>query len=400
MVVYPELDPAIYGPVNGQYVTLSVLQAYLAAEAARNQVPAGPTVTQPPASLIPNPYVTPAAPAAPAAPQPTTNPQGDYPYSGGFYGGGSGDTYCDFYPYDPLCGYWGGGFGGNGGASGPGVIYENITVIQQGLAGTDVANMIDGALRGAWAAEVSAVDGVIVTLVREIQTALTGLGNAIKAGYTIVARLAGFILQALATVLKELLRGMLKVLEDIREVLKHIYDDVLKPLAAAMAKLRQRLMDIYERFIRPVLIVIQDIRKVLRLLAAFHVPFAAKLDRTLADLEKRITGPFLLLLRYTNAVANWVNLIITNGYLLQRSVFLNSIKHYVGSIGRLLFASVNRPPAPADVAAGMRQLEAPSPHQTQADTQEFLEHGSGPFVAPLADTTELFKTLLANGLPR
>lgn len=296
---------------------------------------------------------------------------------------GDEGSYCEFYPDDPLCDLWNGGgivFGGPTGTTG----VSQPVIVQEGLSATDVHGLIDGGLKTVWSAVVGAIDATVLVAIAAIQSALTALGNALKAAFAILARLGGFILNALRSLLHGLIKGILQVLQDIRNILKHVVDDVIAPMVKALGNLRDRILALYKRFVRPLIIIIQDVRRVLNILAIFHVPFAQKLDAKLGDLERRLTAPLLLLLRYGNQVANWMNLVVTANYLLQKPIFLWSLNAYKGESINLLANAMNVPASAATVAAARTSMGATTPQQTTADLQTFLTSGSGPYAASIS----------------
>jgi hypothetical protein len=314
---------------------------------------------------------------------------------------GGAQSYCDLFPDDPLCGLdtGDGGFDGTpiGGVS-TGSNSVSITIVNEGVSGTDVATSVDNALGKLWDAVVGAVDAVVADAVGALQDALTALGNALKAAYAILSRLAGFILNALAALWQDIVKGIVAILQALKTLLAGLYNDVLVPLLKGIQNIRQALLDVYQRFIRPMLIVLQDIRQFLAILSAFHISFAQKLDAKLTQLEAKITQPLFYLLSFVNGVANWVNLIITAGYLLQKSVFLNSLLAYVGEALNLQINAMNPTPDPAAVAAAAAAATPPTPAQTAADFSQFLATGTGNFAPVIAQNGALLDQYLAQGV--
>jgi hypothetical protein len=454
-------DPAIYGPVNGVFVTLSDFQAYEQSLVNANAQAAAPIIQQinkqygvdipvpvpstpKPATLAsftgdcqqPNqpgfpgwasfsdaaawanactatPVTVPVIPAvsigstasgsagrgAPAA-SAIAGGSGSSPqlqsHASGYDGYGGTGSYCDEFPDDPLCDIWGTGSGGGVifGGGNTGGVYQPV-IIQEGLNATDVHGIVDAGLDTVWSAVVGAIDATVLAAISAIQDAITALGNAIKAAFAMLARLGGFILNALASMLRSLLKSILQVLQDIRNVLQKIAKDILPAIAKAVKAIRDKTLDLYKRFVRPLLIWIQDVRRVLNILAIFHVPFAEKLDAKLADLERRITAPLLLLLRYTNQVANWMNLIVTANYLIQKPTFLWSQNAYKGESLNLFANAMNTPASAATIASAQAAFAAPSSKQTADDLTVFLQSDSGPYAVPIDSAGSTFDVFIA-----
>lgn len=454
-------DPAIYGPVNGVFVTLSEFQAYEQSLVDANARAAGALWDQlnkangtnfanpipqppPPAKLatftgdcsLPNqpgfpgwatfadaaawanactathvnvptiPATTPSSPAAPTAgrgaPAATavTGPSSAgssatlKPRASGYDPYGDSGSYCDMYPDDPLCDIWGGGGGIVFGGGSTGTVYQPV-IVQEGISATDVHGIVDGGLNTVWSAVTGAIDAIVLVAISAIQDALTALGNAIKAVWAILSRMAGFILNALKSLLRDVVKGLIQVFEDIRNILKKITKDILVPLAKGIVAARDRLLKIYKQFIRPLLVWMQDVRRILNILAVFHVPFAQKLDAKLADLERRITAPFLLLLRYSNAVANWMNLIVTARYLLQKPIWLWSLNAYKGESINLLTSAMNTPATAAMKVKASSAFTLGDATTAKSDLTAYLQTGNANMTVPIASANQTFDSFLA-----
>ena len=390
-------DPAIYGPVNGVFVTLSEFQAWQAATFAADQAAASLQFQQAEQNTgitAPNPYTN--VVTSTPAPIPPANPTTGTPSAhevglGGDYGG-----YCSLFPDDPLCNIWGGG-GIGVSVGGGGTVVEQPIIIEQGIGGADVNAAIDNGLSSVWSAVVGSLDGVLAAVVGSIQAALTGIGNALKAAYAVLARLSGFILAALNWLLREVVAGILAVLQDIRALFRALYNDLLLPMVQMLGNLRARLLDVYSRFIRPMLIVLQNLQRILGFLAAFHLQFAVKLDAKLADLERRITQPLFYLLSYTNAVANWVNLISTANYLIQSPTWLWSMNAYMGQGLNMQLNAMTPNISASDLAAANQATAQQTQQQSEAAGLAFIQTGTGPYAATSAQSSSDLAAALAQG---
>jgi hypothetical protein len=221
-------------------------------------------------------------------------------------------------------------------------------------------------------------------LVATIQAALTSIANALKSLYSTLARLAGLILKALQSIWNGVIKALASLVRNVVTLLKDLWNKVLVPLMQALQKLRQWLLEMYQRYIRPILIVIQHLRQVLALLRLLHIKWAIKLDQVLSDIQSRITAPLLFLLQYTNALANWINLIITAGYLFQRPIWLASMGAYKGASTAMVLNSMTTPfNAPGSPGAG-QVGSLPSTQQSDQAGLTYMQSGTGAYQA-LAD---------------
>lgn len=148
----------------------------------------------------------------------------------------------------------------------------------------------------------------------------------------------GWSLIALGKLWVRVVRPLLEAVKNIIDDIRRIYDRVLKPLFTTIEKIRRHILQIYERFVRPVIVAIQRVRKALYILRLLGFKFAEKLDRRLAELESRITGPLLEVLRQVNTMGGWLNVVLTAGGLLQGPTLVNSLAHYADDWIRLFYA--------------------------------------------------------------
>lgn len=306
--------------------------------------------------------------------------------------------YCTAFPDDPYC-LLGQDLGGLAGAIGGTTITNNTTVIQEsGILAADVHQIVNDALDGLWGAIVTAEDTVLAAVVATVQAAVTGIGNALKAAYAVLSRLSGLILRFLGLMWGSIVHALILAEQHLEELLKDLYDNVLKPLVAGLQKIRAILIDLWQRFIVPLLIIIQDIRRVLVILAAFHVSWAQKLDQKLAQLEAKITGPLIYVLGLVNAVSNWVNLIVAFNYLLQKPLFLASLKAYVGESINLQLNAMNKPLSAADLTAVQNAAAFPPATQSAADFQAYVATGTGAFADLAIQQNAQLETYLTAGV--
>jgi len=317
--------------------------------------------------------------------------------SSGGGGGGGGGTYCDLFPEDPSCPQ-----SGAGGGIPPVVVVNvpptTVTINQTGLTLGDVASRISGAIASAASAIASAADAVVAAALQGVQNALGAIANALAGVFQDLARLAGLILKFLQGLLIGIVHALVAAVQAIGKMLQDVYQNVLQPMLGALQKARAYLMQIYQRFLRPLLIWLQDARRVLAILKAFHIGFATKLDNALAQIQSKISTPLFFLLSYVNGVANYINLILTAGLILQRPLFLNSFNAYLGSAVTLALNGMAQPVDPATLAAAQAAATLPTPAQSQGDLNQYLTDGTGPDSATIAQAALDFDAILTQGL--
>lgn len=292
------------------------------------------------------------------------------------------DDYCFEYPDDPIC-YYDGGPPSQSGGEGPVTITVNdpttIVINQTGLTIGTVASAIQGALAAAAAAIANATDAAVAAALAGVQNAINALGTALQNVFGVLSRLAGLILKFLQGLLLDIVHALVAAVQAIGQMLKDVFQNVIMPALQALQQLRNYLIQIYQRFLRPLLIWLQDARKVLAILKAFHIGFATKLDNAIADIQAKITAPLFYLLTYTNMVANYLNLILTAGLILQRPLFLNSFNAYKGSALTLGINAMNPTVDPAALAALQASVTVQPPPQSVAATTQLLTDGTGAY---------------------
>lgn len=108
------------------------------------------------------------------------------------------------------------------------------------------------------------------------------------------------------------------------------------PLIKNLELLRAWILRVYDRWFKPIFATIDALRATLRVLETFHVPFAAAIDRKLADLEARLLEPINEAMARINQVINWVDRIVTFDGLFQRLTLIESQWRYVGDTWAVL----------------------------------------------------------------
>lgn len=345
------------------------------------------TATAPPAPPPPAPVQTAQPVSLPSAPAQTpgtsTTPGTTYkPNIVAPFGPGQPTDYCAAYPDDPYCAFYSDLGDLFGSIAGPTIVNESVVINETGLLASDVQQLIDNGLSGLWGAVVTGVDDAVQAVIATVQTAVTGIGNALKAAYAWLSRLLGMVLSLLKTILSDILNALVQAVQELEQAVKDLYQNILKPIAQTLQNIRDRLLDLWKKFIAPMLVFLQDIRRILVILELFHVKFAQKLDNAIQDIERRITAPLFYLLQYVNAVSNWINLIMAANYLLQKPIFLNSLNAYLGESINLQLNGVNKPIDQATLAASQASAVYPTSAQSAADAQQFITSGGGAF-API-----------------
>lgn len=226
-------------------------------------------------------------------------------------------------------------------------------------------------------------------------TDLNKLRNDTAAAIDTTYRFAWFVAFALGSLLKavdfmwnSVIKQILGTLVKLAKRVMDLVTRVITPILTALNRIQKILNEIYDKFLRPVLNVISIVRRYLQILKALHVPFADKLDKILANVQGKIIGPFLWVLRTLNGYGRWINLILTAGGVLQRPIALNSHYAYqrdwVGMFWNSQTSTMRGGPAYGAVVQPAR----PDANQVAADFADLARSGGGAFAAA-ADKSEL-----------
>ena len=108
---------------------------------------------------------------------------------------------------------------------------------------------------------------------------------------------------------------------------------------------------IYKHLIQPALKWIQRARVVIQILKALHVPFAAKLDKIIAQIQGALFLPFSTLLGWFNIHSLWINSILTWDWTIQRAVFQRTMYKYQGDWINMWWSTQFQPSAPTSGGA-------------------------------------------------
>lgn len=193
-------------------------------------------------------------------------------------------------------------------------------------------------------------------------------------------------------------------------------DDTIGPVLDWLRTLRENLLTFWKLYVRPWLDLIDVTRKLLRVLAALHIPFARELDRRLGQLEQQIEKPFRILLAELNKVIGIVNRIVTLDGLLQRLVLIRSLARdyqyawdtitkpyskpitpevHLAMVERMAAAMIAAgvPPSIAIAAVLAGQVYKP-PEVVEAETRAYLRKQTGPEAALMSEMAIVWRKAL------
>lgn len=175
---------------------------------------------------------------------------------------------------------------------------------------------------------------------------------------------------------------------------KFTYANILKPIGLFVDKIYQRAIALYNKYVEPVvkwldrvtatlrriymtvlapiLSTIDGVQRVLKLLELLHVAWAQQLDDELAALERKLSLPLQLAIRFINSITNRIEAyVLTAENLFQRVTHLNTLRRDLGAVQNIQWNSLLRTVAPRRAA---RVVGPPAPETAEAFVETFGDH--------------------------
>lgn len=200
----------------------------------------------------------------------------------------------------------------------------------------------------------------------------------------------GELARAIAEVWDNFLDALWSAVKSLWKALWCVVSSVLPKIIQILKNMRQYLDWIYQHLIRPIMNYLQKVRRILQILKLLHVPFAAKLDTILGQIQSAVFGPFYWLLRWFNSYGSWINTLLAWDLTIQRPIFLRTMQKYQGDwIGMWWNAQAANLPAGGGLPAAPPGAPK-TPAQDQADFQQYVNTGAGPFADVVAQARNLY----------
>jgi hypothetical protein len=243
---------------------------------------------------------------------------------------------------------------------------------------------------GASAATASAINK-LWDAAKMLRDAIITLADNIARAIGRVARWADAAVRGLRYIWSAIIRPILNAIQKFFDRLGKLIDKVLKPYLDFMNKIRRQIMQIYNIYFRPIIQVIETMRRMLAILRLAHIKWADKLDARLARLEAKVMWPIREMLKRTNTLPGWFNVLLTAKYLLQYPIFINSMVAYDGAWINHFYNAQSKTWKPEDRAA----LEAETPEVTPAmaaqQLREYFTTGGGPLAEDIMEALADFR---------
>lgn len=228
-----------------------------------------------------------------------------------------------------------------------------------------------------------------------IQNVATGAAqgiDAIKRFSWSIGRLALGTVLTFWKVLSDGIGNLVKAFKTLLDALGKLYEDVIKPALRALRSIRKILDDVYRKWLRPIINVLQQVRKILAVFRAFGFKWAGALDRRIAQIEGKIIGPYIWVVRQLNGYGQWINVILTAGGVFQKPIFRNSAYANAGFLTNLWWTSQSGALTGSSAVTSSSSPDLATPAQARASFQQFATTDTGPYADVAQRARVVFQT--------
>jgi hypothetical protein len=140
---------------------------------------------------------------------------------------------------------------------------------------------------------------------------------------------------------------------------------------------------------------LQKVRRILQILKLLHVPFAAKLDRIIGQIQSAVLGPFLMVLRWLNGYGYWINAIVTTHYTIHKPLFMRTMQAYQGDWINLWWTAQTRAAAGSSAPPAVATGAPPSGAAELADFRQYAADGTGAYSGYVARARQIVQQAAA-----
>lgn len=231
-----------------------------------------------------------------------------------------------------------------------------------------------------WTGIQAATTATVAFLASAVQV----IWNVLRAAGSLLARVGHHVWEFFRATWDHVLKP---AWEKFFKFVDRVHDWMEKHIAPALRKLnalRKRIQGWWKKYVRPVLDVIEVTRRVLRVAASLHIPFAHALDVELGKIEEKIEKPYRLLLSKLNEVINFVNRVITLDGLFQRVALIRSLERDFKFAWQAMVNPYSSPVTDADRKRRDDKHAVKSLPTIADETRAYMRDHSGPR-APLLD---------------
>lgn len=237
---------------------------------------------------------------------------------------------------------------------------------------TAALNFLSGLFRGR-------IDPNVRRSLDGMRSTIRDIGSAIVQG---LAWFGGKMMSVLAAVKRFIQRTfgpLFDMLKKLVQRIGRILDKIFGPIIEFLEDVKKHVWKFYNDFVKPVLDIIEFIRLPLRILSAFGVEWAKRLDATLANLEDWITEQFTFVMGKLNQAINFLNMVVDVNGLLKRFTLMNSLLRDIHIQSAMWWRWRMKDESPAERARRNRRLGERTIEDVPRDTELAIVTGDGPY---------------------
>lgn len=203
------------------------------------------------------------------------------------------------------------------------------------------------------------------------------------------------IKDALKKVWTNILKPLISKLKELIERLHRIYNRIIKPILQAIERQRQLIRRIYNAYFRPILVVITEIRVFLRITRLDRTAFGKALDSRLGKLEAKVYAPIAAMLKQVNDQARLLNFILGPDLYFQQVTQLGSVFRDMGKIAAVFYNLSTVRDFPSVLGTLATVPPASTPAEEHRAFQDLLTTGSGALAEGYSADNTAFRRELA-----
>ena len=257
-------------------------------------------------------------------------------------------------------------------------------------ATTGILTAVVAVLGALWRLFGGGVSSAVKHALEGMREAITEVGRHLLNFALRLARALGRVYATLRKLWDLVLKPVFAQVAKLVDQMQRLIDRILKPYLEVMRRIRAIIFDIYGRYLGPLVESIQKVRQAMAILRHARVPFAKKLDEQLVRIQVKLLAPISALLQRTNEHSGFINILLSARMILQRPIFTRSMYVYrrswiaqwwneqtpgAGDLGLL------RPPSVPTAVALRQAINA---------VDLYASAGAGPFAAPIARAIDTF----------
>jgi hypothetical protein len=261
--------------------------------------------------------------------------------------------------------------GPNASDPGSGVVHADFGVTGTVLLVTAAINFLSGLFRGR-------VDPNVKFALEGMRTTIGDIARAIVDGLAWAGGKIAAVLLSVKAFIARTFGPLFEMLKKLVERVSRILDRIIGPIIDFLDRVRDHVWAIYRDFVKPILDVIEFIRLPLRILSAFGVDWARKLDAKLAEVEDWIADNFRMVIGKLNKAIDFLDQIVDVTGLLKRITFVRTLMRDLGILDALLLNRWHRPLTGDKLDRYGQPFTRRTIDQVRADLTAYVLYGQGP----------------------